>query len=106
MNTNTPTQLPDEVVVQIEKEALEYGWHIPDCLPHIAYRRGATEYASKLHQAQQEIESLKQTVELHLKSLSIRNEYVVKAMALLEKFISRHEAGLFPDMFIYNEIKT
>jgi hypothetical protein len=26
--------------------------------------------------------------------------------ALFEKFISRHEAGLLPDAFIYNEIKT
>jgi hypothetical protein len=28
-----------------------------------------------------------------------------EARALLEKFISRHEAGLLPDRFIYNEIK-
>lgn len=29
-----------------------------------------------------------------------------KARVLLEKFISRHEAGLLPDRFIYDEIKT
>jgi hypothetical protein len=29
-----------------------------------------------------------------------------KARSLLEKFISRHEAGLLPDRFIYDEIKT
>jgi len=28
------------------------------------------------------------------------------ARTLLKQFISRHEAGLLPDMFIYNEIKT
>lgn len=36
-------------------------------------------------------------------------EYVVnyyQAKQLLEKFISRHEAGLLPDMHIYNEIKS
>jgi hypothetical protein len=29
-----------------------------------------------------------------------------QARALLSKFISRHEAGLLPDRFIYNDIKT
>jgi len=41
-------------------------------------RRQVTKYATNLHQAR----------------------------ALLEKFISRHEGGLLPDRFIYNEIKT
>ena len=42
------------------------------------YNACATEYAKKLHQSR----------------------------ALLEKFISRHEAGLLPDRFIYQEIKN
>jgi hypothetical protein len=35
-----------------------------------------------------------------------RCEKYEAARALLEKFISRHEAGLLPDRFIYDEIKT
>lgn len=38
-------------------------------------------------------------------SLEIVGEKYVAARNLLEKFISRHEAGLLPDRFIYNEIK-
>jgi hypothetical protein len=44
----------------------------------IMERRKVTECASELHQAR----------------------------TLIEKFISRHEGGLLPDMFIYNEIKN
>jgi len=44
----------------------------------IKANREVTEYAKKLHQAR----------------------------ALLEKVIYRHEGGLLPDRFIYNEIKT
>lgn len=29
-----------------------------------------------------------------------------QAERLLDKFMARHEAGLLPDVFIYNEIKT
>jgi hypothetical protein len=32
--------------------------------------------------------------------------YATKARTLLEKVKSRHEAGLLPDRFIYDEIKT
>jgi hypothetical protein len=70
---------------------------------------GATEYATKLIRAEQEIESLTKQLKGHagvsnenIKLLKQENE---KARALLEKFISRHEAGLLPDRFIYNEIK-
>jgi hypothetical protein len=73
-------------------------------------RKGATEYATKLHHAQQEIESLTNQLKGHagvsnenMKLLQREND---KARTLLEKFISRHEAGLPPDRFIYNEIKT
>lgn len=45
---------------------------------YVAYVDGATAYALKCEQAK----------------------------ALLEKFISRHEAGLLPDRHIYTEIKT
>jgi hypothetical protein len=84
----------------------------------------ATEYATKQFQAQQEIESLTNQLKNHgkvsdenMKMLRQENEdkdlliemYNVRyntARTLLQKFISRHEAGLLPDRFIYNEIKN
>ena len=65
----------------------------------ICYRNGAKEYAIKLHQVEQE--------NLRLKASEVSMRWRDKAMvALLEKFISRHEGGLLPDTFIYKEIKT
>jgi hypothetical protein len=58
-----------------------------------------TEYAVKLHQLQQEYGK----VSTMLLDLDAKHE---QARALLSKFISRHEAGLLPDRFIYNDIKT
>lgn len=89
----------------------------------------ATEYATKHHQAQQEIEQLKRwkqeaaellaqihayvhkNVEVslgqcHIKVVLDRCKQYDAARTLLSKFISRHEAGLLPDRFIYNEIKS
>jgi hypothetical protein len=40
-------QLPKAISKRIEDEALQYAKSIPDCMPHIAYRRGATEWAGK-----------------------------------------------------------
>jgi flagellar biosynthesis/type III secretory pathway protein FliH len=95
------------------------GWHT-----------GATEYATKLHQAEQENTDLKrwkaeanellnpilnygQSKEAAIpigasitKTVLERCKHVDAARTLLEKFISRHEGGLLPDRFIYNEIKT
>lgn len=45
-------------------------------------------------------------LQLNKVALELVSEKYVAARALLEKFISRHEAGLLPDMFIYNDIKT
>lgn len=59
----------------------------------------ATEYATKLHQEQQVLAAYK-------KDHKINSELLDKAVDLLEKFKSRHEAGLLPDWFIYDEIKT
>lgn len=63
----------------------------------------------KLQEAQQEIESLTNQLKGHanvsnenMKLLRQENE---KGRTLLEKFISRHEAGLLPDRLLYNEIK-
>jgi hypothetical protein len=63
------------------------------------HESGATEYANQLHQAQQEFGR----VSTMFLDLDTKHE---QARALLQKFISRHEAGLLPDRFIYDEIKT
>lgn len=95
-----------------------------------SHEAGATEYATKLHQAEQEIAQLKQwkaeaselltpildygqTKEANIRYGDSITRVVLErckqyetARTLLLKFISRHEAGLLPDMFIYKEIKT
>jgi hypothetical protein len=63
------------------------------------YITGATEYAAKLHDRDRKIELL-------IKSRHNQIEFIDKAIALLEKVIARHEAGLLPDRFIYHEIKN
>ena len=94
------------------------------------YEAGATEYVNKLHQANQEIAQLKrwkmeatelltpileygQSKEAGIplgESITVvvleRCKQAHTARTLLEKFISRHEAGLLPDRFIYEQIKT
>lgn len=76
---------------------------------------GATEYANKLRQAESEIEDkaneierLRRIVSKHKSGRTYQEQKsaIENMRALLEKFISRHEAGLLPDRFIYDEIKT
>lgn len=67
---------------------------------------GATEYAIKLHQANQEIEELRRRLIISEAACSALNEQETEARDLLRIFISRHEAGLLPDRFIYNDIKS
>jgi hypothetical protein len=99
-------------------EGYAEGWHT-----------GATEYATKLHQEQQENEQLKRWKDEQLLvwgpvldygldsddlkiggSISTfvleRCKQFERAHKLLEKVAFRHEGGLLPDRFIYEEIKT
>jgi len=114
MTNNTQKQLPDEVTKDIqniaEAKMLEMDRKIKEGVSEESRHHfltgytegvaaGATEYAEKLHQAQQEYGK----VSTMLLDLDAKHE---QARALLQKFISRHEAGLLPDRFIYNEIKT
>lgn len=87
MNNTTPNTLSPELKVQIENEAIAITAKFKDNNDSQAgyrqgfedgYDSGGGRYALKLQQAEK----------------------------LLAKFISRHEAGLLPDTFIYNEIKT
>ena len=92
-------QLPDEVVAQIKKEAdgtltrasqdLQYSAGYYD-----GYYMGATEYASKLHQAQQEIESLtnqlkkqNEVQDENMKVLRNENEYMRKECERLSELV-------------------
>lgn len=105
------TQLPADVVLQIQVVAKAYAnktfWGRNFITPHAIrykyYTDIATEYAIKLHQAQQENKELKDQIEDYV--LNGRDKDF-KGRTLLEKVISRHEAGLLPDRFIYNEIKN
>lgn len=108
------TQLPAEVIADIHAKADAYmGTSEDEGAEWGAYVSGATEYATKLHTAQQEIRALKGSIETHKRSYDARSkdydeldEKFEIAEELLKKFISRHEAGLLPDRGIYNEIKS
>lgn len=65
-----------------------------------------TEYAKKLHQERQYNEHLKIGFDLYKDEMAERRQVNIDAIKLLKKFISRHEAGLLPDRFIYQEIKN
>jgi hypothetical protein len=130
------TQLPAEVEQRIDKEAEIANRKNKDRVNsyrfgYVAgYNDGAAPYATKLHQAEQEIESLKQWKRESAALLNPILDYgqskaagiplgksitdtvlercksYKTARTLLEKFISRHEAGLLPDMTLYNEINS
>lgn len=91
--------LTAQLQAQIEQEAkssaadFNYFPDSEECVDlESAYVTGATKYAEKWQDAEQ------RATELRIISTKQRN--------LLEKFISRHEAGLLPDRFIYDEIKS
>src|SRR5688572_16200759 len=124
------TQLPAEVLEEIELKAEhEAALHFhpvysrdQNTACRICYRNGAKEYATKLHQSnieatnlkmsiiglEDEIRVLKGRIGTHERSYDARSKdydeldqkYEI-AEELLNKFISRHEAGLLPDRFIY-----
>jgi hypothetical protein len=126
------TQLPAELKEKIENEALEYGKHIPDCLPHIAYRRGATEYATKwfhtfeengrlatriadyvekekeyatkLYEAQQEIESLTNQLKNHGKVSDENMELLRQENERLQQWKSEASELVNP-IFSYGQSK-
>jgi hypothetical protein len=75
---NKDTQLPAEVLEEIQKRGDKLYPLIGDVKKKIGFKAGAAEYATQLHAAR----------------------------TLLEKVIHRHEGGLLPDRFIYDEIKN
>jgi hypothetical protein len=119
MTNNTQLQLPAEVleciinwVIQfslayhksknkdISNDAAEY---ITD---ELNMPNAMTEYATKLHALQQEYNKMNKVCGSSISHADDVGEKYLEARALLSKFISRHEAGLLPDRFVYNEIKT
>lgn len=92
------TQLPVEVVEEIKKQsydrfpsAIEAGYRNGYCV-------GAIDYATKLVAVENALTAYK-------KEYQINSDLLDKAIDILEKVKSRHEAGLLPDRGIYDEIK-
>ena len=106
------TQLTDEALQSIEEAANNYVEETRGRSGRVeTYIAGATEYAIKLNQAQQTIKvleydnkQLKGELEGYKAACDELKQHE-QARALLEKVIHRHEGGLLPDRFIYNEIK-
>jgi flagellar hook-basal body complex protein FliE len=103
-------QLPADVVKEIENNAKLRLIRNGNTSFHRGYYSGeisgATEYASKLHLEQQAHEETRQSFKKQLNDrLHQAQQENEKARTLLQKFITRHEAGLLPDRFIYDEIK-
>jgi hypothetical protein len=102
MEQEKDTQLPAEWLEEIKLSARAFAggmWpadtkHDEKQREYVAavHKAGTTVYATKLYQAQQEIEELKRWKD--------------EAKKLLEKVIHRHEGGLLPDRLLYNEIKS
>jgi len=65
MNNQMSNQLPKAISKRIEDEALQYAKSIPDCMPHIAYRRGATEWAGKANPAIDALEQIQNSPTPH-----------------------------------------
>jgi hypothetical protein len=121
-------ELPAETIADIKERATNYSKG--DLSLFVAYTKIATEYAINMHQVEQENAQLKQWKKAQLALLNPILDYGQSkeagiplgksitttvldrckkfdtARGLLQKFISRHEAGLLPDMFIYKEIKN
>jgi hypothetical protein len=113
------TQLPAEVLHQINDDSFKAypfkeGYNTSTPLTQLidintnkrkVWREGATEYAIKQHQVEQEKEQMKNNFDLYKDEMAERRIVNINAIKLLKKVIERHEAGLLPDSFIYNEIK-
>jgi len=114
------TQLPAEVLKKIDSDANDYlGAKDVEFSQRSfnAYIAGATEYATKLLQEQRDRahevaiqkminkEALKLTEKAQKRLQELQDE-LYQSKALLRKVTYRHEGGLLPDRFIYEEIKT
>lgn len=130
------TKLPVEFVNEIQNDAVDkFPEHLTNANElRIGYGAGATEYAIKLHEAQQENERLKADIEkvisfneslsaqfdkCHKQLMQIQKERdelkrakssleanEVIMILLLKEVFTKHESGLLPDRFIYEKIKT
>lgn len=125
MTNNIQPQLPAELDAEIlwdqhsaligdDLDDLSY-WSGRDVMKKEDFLKAITEYATKLHQVETEIEDkaneierLRRIVSKHKSGRTYQEQKskIENMRTLLEKFISRHEAGLLPDRFIYNDIKS
>lgn len=67
---------------------------------------GATAYATKLQEAEEKIKDRDDKIKLLIEARRGEENSVTEMIALLEEVKSKHEAGLLPDRFIYEKIKT
>ena len=106
--SNNNTQLPVELHKKIYSDANDYlglkevEFSQRSFNAHVA---GATEYANKLHEAQQEIKDLQGQIATCKRTIDIQIEQKHEANDLLEEVFQKHESGLLPDRFIYDKIK-
>lgn len=117
------TQLPVEIRKTIWTEAEKYTEGKVKAINkehfnvYNAYIDGATAYATKLIEVRQENDSLTNQLKKHgevsnenIKLLRRENEKLRvdrnEAKKLLDEVFRKHEAGLLPDRFIYEKIKT
>ena len=103
MTNNTQPQLPAEVMEEIKKGAQATLTRASTDLKYSAgyydgYTIGATEYATKPYAVENALTAYK-------KEYQVNSDLLDRAIDILEKVKSRHEAGLLPDRFIYEEIK-
>jgi hypothetical protein len=82
------------------KELLQPIWDFAD------KKLGVPLGESKVNAVMKYIQQTDKVLALYKQADKTNSNLIENAVTLLEKFISRHEAGLLPDMFIYNEIKT
>jgi hypothetical protein len=113
------TQLPAEVVADIKLSAKAFArgmWpletnHEARQREYVAavHEAGATEYASKLDQAQQEIESLTNQLKNHSKvsdeNMKLLRQENEKARTLLQKVVEKYSRLYEWNSGIFNEIK-
>lgn len=96
-------QLPKEVGEQIKKDAEVRATHRPNTTYHRGFKDGeifgATAYATKLHET---VKALQESDKQRKES----NDELREAKKLLNEVCRKHEAGLLPDRFIYEKIKS
>lgn len=104
-NTQLP-QLPVEVMQSIEEAANDYVEETRGRQGRVeTYIAGATVYATKLYQVEQENKTLNEHIETGKRYIEALIAKGKVSRDLLDEVFRKHETGLLPDRFIYEKIK-